>query len=374
MSAPTSAAAPLSVRVELGERSYPIELGYGTLSQLGPALKKRVNTARAFLITVPPVAKRHAPAAQRSLQSAGFAVARLVVPDGEASKSLAQAAKLYDALLAAGVDRGSVIVALGGGVVGDLAGFVAATLLRGLPFVQVPTSLLAMVDSSVGGKTAVNVRRGKNLVGAFHQPRLVWIDAALLRSLPRRQLLAGLAELVKHAAIRDARLFGVLERDLERVIDLDPELLLPVLARSCAIKAEVVSHDEREAGERMLLNFGHTLGHAIEVLARFRGVLHGEAVAMGMSFAALRSEELGLAQPGSAVRLVGLLARAGLPTDLPPYPRRAYLDALAVDKKRRDERIRFIALRAIGRAEAVALLPEEILPPPERAARGARVR
>ncbi len=374
MTAPGSTPAPHTLRVELGERSYPIELGWGTLGQVGAAVKKRVGASRAFLITVPPVAKRHAPAVQRSLQAAGIAVERLVVPDGEGSKSLAQAAKLYDALLAAGVDRGSVIVALGGGVVGDLAGFVAATLLRGLAFVQVPTSLLAMVDSSVGGKTGVNVKRGKNLVGAFHQPRLVWIDAALLRSLPRRELLAGLTELVKHAVIRDARLFGVLERDLERVIELDPELLLPVLARSCAIKAEVVSHDERESGERMLLNFGHTLGHAIEALSRFRGVLHGEAVAMGMSFAARRSEELGLAQPGSAVRLVGLLARAGLPTDLPPFPRRAYLEALAVDKKRRDERIRFIALKAIGRAEAVALMPEEILPLPERAARRARVR
>jgi 3-dehydroquinate synthase len=229
-----------------------------------------------------------------------------------------------------------------------------------------------MVDSSVGGKTGVNVKRGKNLVGAFHQPQGVWIDAATLKSLPRRELLAGLAEAIKHAAIRDAKLFALLERELERVIELDPELLLPVLARSCAIKAEVVSRDEREAGERMLLNFGHTLGHAIETLSKYKGVLHGEAVAMGMSFAARRSEELGLAQPGSAVRLVALLARAGLPTDLPSFPRRAYLAAISADKKRQDDRIRFVALRTIGRAEAVSMLPSELLPPIEARREGKR--
>lgn len=368
MSAPSPST--LTVRVELGERGYPIHIGHGTLAGLGPALKQHTRASRAFVLTVPPVAKRWAPPAQRSLAAAGLRVERLVVPDGERSKSLRQAERLYDALLAAGADRSCVIVALGGGVVGDLAGFVAATLLRGVDFVQVPTTLLAMVDSSVGGKTGVNVKRGKNLVGAFHQPKLVWIDAATLKTLPRRELLAGLAEGIKHAAIRDARLFALLERELERLLALDPEVMLPFLAQNCAIKAGVVSRDEREAGERMLLNFGHTLGHAIEALSRYRGVLHGEAVAMGMAFAARRSEELGLAAPGSAVRLVAMLARAGLPTELPAFSRRAYLDALSADKKKRDERIRFVALRAIGRAETVPLLPEEILPPGER--RGAK--
>jgi 3-dehydroquinate synthase len=359
--------APQTLRVELGARSYPIVIGHGTLGQLGAAVKARTAASKAFLITVPPVARRWAAPAQRSLRAAGLAVERFVIPDGERSKSLQQAEKLYDALLAAGADRGSVLIALGGGVVGDLAGFVAATLLRGVAFVQVPTTLLAMIDSSVGGKTGVNVKRGKNLVGAFHQPSLVWIDAATLKSLPRRELLAGLAEGVKHAAIRDARLFALLERELERLIELDPEILLPFLARNCAIKAEVVSRDEREAGERMLLNFGHTLGHAVEALSRYKGVLHGEAVAIGMSFAARRSEELGLATPGSAVRLVALLARAGLPTELPHFSRRAYLAAISSDKKRRDARIRFVALRAIGRAETVPLLASEILPEEERA-------
>jgi 3-dehydroquinate synthase len=364
--------APQTVEVALGERSYPIVIGHGTLGGIGAAIARRTGAKRALLITVPPVAKRLAPIVERSLKAAGIASARFVVPDGERSKDFAQVAKLYDGLLGAGADRDSVVVALGGGVVGDLAGFVAATLLRGVRFVQVPTTLLAMVDSSVGGKTGVNTKRGKNLVGAFHQPQLVWIDAATLKSLPRRQLLAGLAEAIKHAAIRDAKLFALLERELERAIDLDPEILLPLLARNCSIKAEIVSRDEREAGERMLLNFGHTLGHAIEALSKYRGVLHGEAVAMGMAFAARRSEELGLAQPGSAVRLVALLARAGLPTDLPPFPQRAYLAALAADKKKREERIRFVALRAIGRAETVPLLPSEILPPAERGRGGKR--
>jgi 3-dehydroquinate synthase len=358
-----SSAAPARSRVEvaLGERSYAIELGLGILPELGAAVKQVVGPTRAMLITTPPVGRRWAGRALASLRSAGLRARRFDIPDGERSKSLAQAGRLYDALLAAGADRGSVIVALGGGVVGDLAGFVAATLLRGLPIVQVPTSLLAMVDSSVGGKTGVNVARGKNLVGAFHQPRLVWIDAATLATLPLRQRRAGLAEVVKHAAICDAQLFETLEREGERLLGGELGRLLPILERSCRIKAGVVSQDEREAGLRMLLNFGHTLGHAVESLARYRGVLHGEAVAMGMAFAARRSETLGMAKAGTAARLVALLTRLGLPSELPRHPRRAYLAALSVDKKKRDARIRFVALRGIGQAETVPLLPSEIL-------------
>jgi 3-dehydroquinate synthase len=357
------------VEVPLGERSYPIEIGSGTLDQLGPALREQLGASQAFVVTVPPVAKRHAPSVERSLKRAGIAVKRLIVPDGERSKNLRQAERLYDALLAADAERSSVLIALGGGVVGDLTGFVAATLLRGVRFVQVPTTLLAMIDSSVGGKTGVNVRRGKNLVGAFHQPSLVWIDAATLRTLPRRELLAGLAEGIKHAAILDGELFASLEEALERLIALDPDVLLPFLARNCAIKAGVVSRDERESDERMLLNFGHTLGHAVEALSRYQGVLHGEAVAMGMAFAARRSEELGLAKPGTAMRLIALLARAGLPTELPAFPRRAYLATMSSDKKKQGGQIRFVALREIGRAETVPLCPSEILPPTQRGAR-----
>jgi len=350
------------VTVDLGDRSYAIEIGVGSLDGLGAAVKTRLSASRAVIISVPPVARRYGARTARSLRAAGLQVKRLEVPDGERSKNLTQVRRLYDALLEAGADRGTVVVALGGGVVGDLAGFVAATLFRGIAVVQVPTSLLAMVDSSVGGKTGVNVPRGKNLVGAFHQPSLVWIDADVLRTLPARQLRTGMAEVVKHAAIWDAELFTRLEADLERLMALDPEVLVPVLERNCQIKAEVVSRDEREAGLRMLLNFGHTLGHAVEALKRYRGILHGEAVAIGMAFAAGRSEELGLSPQGTRARLVDLLERIGLATRLPDFPRRAYLKAISVDKKKRDARIHFVALRGIGRAEAVPLLPEEILP------------
>jgi 3-dehydroquinate synthase len=246
--------------------------------------------------------------------------------------------------------------------VGDLAGFAAASFLRGVPFVQIPTTLLAMVDASIGGKVAVNLPQGKNLVGAFYQPRLVWIDVATLESLPTRQRAAGLAEVVKAGAIWDRKLFERLERDAERLLDLDAKALIPVIERACAIKAEIVSRDEREGGLRQILNFGHTLAHAIEKLGRYRGLLHGEAVAIGMLVAAGRSEELGLSPQGTAERIGSLTARLGLPSELPEHPRSAYLDALKVDKKMANRRISFVALRGIGRAETVPLTPGEVLP------------
>jgi len=360
------------VPVALGERSYEVRIGWGSLAGLGAAVAEAVDATRALVVTVPPVGRRYAAAALRSLRAAGLPATRFDVPDGDRSKSLAQVARLYEAFLDAGADRSSVVIALGGGMVGDLAGFAAATLLRGLPLVQVPTTLLAMIDSSLGGKTGVNLRRGKNLVGAFHQPRLVWADAALLRTLPPRVLAAGMAEVVKHGAIRDAVLFERLERDLERVLALrDEALVLDVLERAVAVKADVVAQDERETGLRAHLNFGHTLGHAVEALRGYRGILHGEAVAMGMVFAARRSEALGIAPEGLAERLRALLARAGLPTELPDLPRAAYLAALRVDKKRRGTRIRFVVLKGVGAADTVALRPEEILPA-GRAARGGR--
>lgn len=368
---PAGAGLERTVHVDLGERSYPIVIGFDTLAKLGAEVVRRTGATRAMVVSVPVVGRRYGPAVMRSLKQAGLRARRFDVPEGDRTKNLRQVGKLYEAFLEAGADRSTVVVALGGGMVGDLAGFVAATLLRGLPFVQVPTTVLAMVDASVGGKTAVNLERGKNLVGSFHQPRLVWIDAALLRSLPPRERAAGTAEVVKHAAIRDAALFERLERELDRFLALEPEVLVPVLERNCEIKAEVVSRDEREEGLRMHLNFGHTLGHAIEALRRYRGVLHGEAVSMGMVYAAHRSEELEYAPAGTAARLARLLARAGLPTELPRFPRRAYLGAIGVDKKRREGEVRFVVLRRIGRAELVSLTPAQILPP-RRAARAAK--
>ena len=246
---------------------------------------------------------------------------------------------------------------------GDLAGFAAASYLRGIAFVQVPTTLLSMADASVGGKVGVNLPEGKNLVGAFHQPKLVWIDTATLQSLPQRQRASGMAEVIKHAAIWDKKLFSDLESVAEDLMALDPGILESVIERNCAIKAEVVSRDEREGGLRMLLNFGHTMAHAVEKLGRYGKILHGEAVSMGMVFAAQRSEDLGLTPAGTRQRLEALVSRVGLPTLIPGFPRRAYLSALRVDKKRIDARIRFVALRGIGRAEIVPLTPAEIFPP-----------
>ena len=362
----TGALRPRVVEVHLGERSYPIHLGAGTLAAAGDAIARHSKATHAALVSVPGVARRYGATLERSLRQAGLRTTRIEVPDGDAAKTLRQASRLYERLLACGADRHSVVVALGGGAVGDLAGFAAATYLRGVPFVQVPTTVLAMVDASIGGKVAVNLPQGKNLVGAFHQPRLVWIDVATLASLPLRQRAAGLAEVVKAGAIRDAGFFGALERDAERLLALDEAALLPALERACAIKAEVVSRDEREAGLRMLLNFGHTLAHAVEALTGYRRVLHGEAVSMGMAYAARRSEQLGCAPSGTAVRLASLLERLGLPVELPDRPRSAYLAALKVDKKRRDARIHYIVLRGIGRAEAVPLTPAEILPAQSR--------
>lgn len=356
------AAPRCRIRVELGERSYPIHIGSETLDRAGPAIARATGASQVAIVTVPGVGRRYAARLARSLRGAGLRVSRVEVPDGDASKNLRQLSRLYDAFLDIGLDRSSAVVALGGGAVGDLAGYAAASYLRGIPFVQVPTTILAMVDASIGGKTAVNLKQGKNLVGAFHQPSLVWIDTATLRSLPRRERAAGMAEVIKAGAIWDARLFARVERDLSKALDLDATALIPILRRACAIKAEVVSLDERESGLRMLLNFGHTLAHAVEKKLGYRKVLHGEAVAMGMVFAARRSEQLGFAPEGTRERLQNLLVASGLPIDLPSFPRRAYLSGLHVDKKKKGRRIQFVVLRGIGKAETVLLTPAQIYP------------
>lgn len=351
-----------SVAVDLGERSYEVELGDDWLETIGRRIADRLGAERVAIVTVPSVARRYGPMLTRGLAARGVRSKRVVVPDGDSSKSLAELGRLYDAFLDQGLDRGSAVVTLGGGVAGDLGGFAAATFLRGIPFVQVPTTVLAMVDSSIGGKTGVNLTQGKNLVGAFHQPRGVYIDISTLRSLPRRERAAGAAELIKAAAIWDADFFDWLEPRVERFLDLDPRVVLAALERACAIKGEVVERDEREGGLRRLLNFGHTLGHAIEKHARYRGILHGEAVAIGMAFAAERSEALGFSPAGTAKRLIEVLKRAGLPTRAPNRPRSAYLSAIAVDKKKEGGKIHFVVLEGIGKARTAALAPRDILP------------
>lgn len=352
-----------TIQVDLGERSYPIRIADDGLRGLGEAVARRTHATKAAVVTVPAVGRRYGAPVMRSLRSAGLEAHRIDVPDGDATKNLAQVRKLYDAFLRWGLDRRSVLVALGGGVVGDLTGFAAATYLRGIPFVQVPTTLLSMVDASIGGKTAVNLPQGKNLVGAFHQPSLVWIDTGTLVSLPRRQRAAGMAEIVKAGAIWDARYFAQLERDHERVMDLEPAPLVRVIERACRIKVEVVKQDEREeSGVRALLNFGHTLAHAIEAQMGYRRILHGEAVSIGMVHAARLSEALGLAPAGTSERLEDLLARLQLPTEIPRYDRKAHIEAIRVDKKKVGRKIQYVVLRRIGQADTVELTPAEILP------------
>ncbi|MEZ4291730.1 MAG: 3-dehydroquinate synthase [Myxococcota bacterium] len=331
---------------------------------------------RIALVTVPTVARRYAPRLSKGLTASGARVGRIVVPDGDATKNPRELARLWDRFLDLGLDRHSAVVTLGGGVVGDLGGFAAATFLRGIPFVQVPTTVLAMVDASIGGKTGINLARGKNLVGAFHQPRGVFIDIDTLRSLPRRERAAGAAELIKAAAIWDAELFAWLESEIEAFLDLEPSVVLHALERGCAIKAEVVARDEREGGLRRLLNFGHTLAHAIETHARYRGILHGEAVSIGMVFAAERSEALGLSPAGTRDRLAALLERAGLPTRAPDRPRRAYLSAIAVDKKKQGGNIHFVVLGHPQRRHGLARLERScrrVGSPDRRLASGASV-
>ena len=350
------------VAVDLGERSYDVELGHDWLETIGRRIAARLGTDQIVLVTVPPVARRYAPMLTRGLKAKGARVSRIVVPDGDATKNLAQLGKLYDRFLELGLDRQSAVVTLGGGVVGDLGGFAAATFLRGIPFVQVPTTVLAMVDASIGGKTGVNLPQGKNLVGAFHQPRGVYLDTKVLESLPRRQRAAGAAELIKAAAIWDVALFEELESRIEDFLDLDPTVVLPALERACAIKAEVVERDEREGGLRRLLNFGHTLAHAIESHSGYRGILHGEAVAIGMVFAAERSEAMGFAPKGTRDRLTALLKRAELPIRVPDRPRRAYLSAISVDKKKEGGKIHFVVSKGIGSAGTTLIEPGELIP------------
>jgi 3-dehydroquinate synthase len=365
------AATVRSVRVDLGERSYTIRIGSGILALAGPAIARATRARHAVIVTVPGVGRRYGATLTKSLRDAGLQVDRITVPDGDATKNLDQMKELYAALLRFGADRQTVLVALGGGMVGDLTGFAAASFLRGIQFVQVPTTLLAMVDSSIGGKVGVNLPQGKNLVGAFHQPRLVWVDTDTLRTLPKRQRACGFAEAFKKAAIWDARYFARIERDAECLLDLEGPLGA-VIAGACRIKAEVVRRDEREGNLRMLLNFGHTLGHAVETLTGYGKVLHGEAVAIGMVAAGERSEALGFAPEGTAERLRVLAGRFGLPTELPTYPRSAYISALRVDKKMKDAHIQYVVLRGIGSATTVRLSPAEIAPAPRRKQKGAK--
>lgn len=358
----TAHFSPVQVVVGLGDRSYPIVIGENILGQTGAWTQKLCPPGKCAVVTNPVVGALYAEAVIESLRAAGFEPVRVDVPDGEEHKNLASLGLIYDALVDAALERSSPLFALGGGVVGDLAGFAAATYLRGIPYLQLPTTLLAQVDSSVGGKTGIDHPRGKNLIGAFYQPRGVLVDVGTLQTLPRRQLLAGFAEVVKYGAISDAEFFALLERELNRVLQLDRGVLVRVIRRCCELKAAVVERDERESGERAVLNFGHTIGHALESVTSYRRFLHGEAVAIGMVAEAQVSAALGLCKPEVVSRLRSLLQQAGLPVSLPNDIDRAELAAaIELDKKVQRGRVKFVGLEDLGKTRFVFLSQTEIV-------------
>jgi 3-dehydroquinate synthase len=351
------------IKVPLGVRSYTISIGNKLIGRLGHECKRLFLGQRCAIITDKNVAPHYADPALQSLQASGFEPILITVPAGETAKSLKTAASCYDQLTEHRLERKSFIVALGGGVVGDLAGFVAASFLRGIDFVQVPTTLLGQVDSSVGGKVAVNIKAGKNLVGAFWQPRFVLCDLDTLESLPVREYRAGLAEIIKYGIIHDGELFKRLEQVMPKILQREPDTLSSVVARCCQIKAGVVGQDETESGLRAILNFGHTMGHAIEAISGYGKFLHGEAISIGQVFAARLSAEL-LGFPQKDVqRIAGLFEKAGLPAHikLNPAQREKLFEAMRHDKKVSEGVIKFVLVNKIGQVSFGQPVPLDLV-------------
>lgn len=337
------------LNVALDDRSYPIHIGPGLLAD-AELITQKLAQRRVAVITNTTLAPLYLDSVAATLGSRGVDVVSIVLPDGEAHKNWETLNRIFDALLTHRCERGTTVIALGGGVIGDLAGFAAAVYLRGVPYIQIPTTLLAQVDSAVGGKTAINHPLGKNMIGAFYQPRAVIADTDTLRTLPDRELAAGIAEVIKYGLIRDPGLFEWLEQNIDRLTARDPEALAFVVERSCRNKAEIVERDEHEEGMRALLNFGHTFGHAIESGLGYGEWLHGEAVAAGMVLASRLSCRMGLIAGTDLRRVTALILRAGLPVEAPTLGVARYLELMGHDKKVQGGRPRFILLKAIGEA------------------------
>ena len=338
-----------TLSVNLGSRSYPIHIGAGLCTQ-ADLIPEKLLKGKAVVITNQTIAPLYLDAVLGALRARGAECIPIVLPDGEAYKNWETLNRIFDELLSHRCERKTPLIALGGGVIGDLTGFAAATYQRGVPFIQIPTTLLAQVDSAVGGKTAINHPLGKNMIGAFYQPQLVIADMDTLRTLPERELAAGLAEVIKYGFIRDPDFLDWLEKNIDRLNGLEPEALAYAVERSCQNKAAVVANDERETGERALLNFGHTFGHAIEAGMGYGAWLHGEAVAAGMVMAARFSEKLGLIGKPDVQRVVDILTRAHLPVAAPDLGADRYLDLMGHDKKVEGGHIKFILLRNLGQA------------------------
>lgn len=338
-----------TLQVELQERSYPIWIGSGTLNDRS-LWEKALAPGRVVVVTNTTVGPLYAKALQAQLHALGREAVVITLPDGEEYKTWEHLNTIFDGLMGHRIERGETLVALGGGVIGDMAGFAAACYQRGMRFVQVPTTLLSQVDSSVGGKTAINHPLGKNMIGAFYQPAAVVIDIDLLGTLPDRELSAGLAEVIKYGCILDLEFFQWLEANMDALLGRDAMALAHAIYRSCELKAQVVAGDERESGQRAILNFGHTFGHAIEAGLGFGTWLHGEAVGCGMVLASDLSQRLGGIDAAMRDRIVALIARAKLPVDPPDWPAQQYLQWMSHDKKSKAGRVRYVVLRSMGEA------------------------
>ena len=338
-----------TLNVELANRSYPIHIGRDLISDANlilPHLKRK----HVAIVTNTTVAPLYLDKLSQTLQAAGVTVIPIILPDGEAYKNAETLNTIYDVLLQNRCERSTTLIALGGGVIGDLTGYAAATYLRGVPFIQVPTTLLSQVDSSVGGKTGINHPLGKNMIGAFYQPQVVLADIDTLKTLPAREFSAGMAEVIKYGLIRDARFFDWLEAHIEQLMALEESAISEAIYRSCQNKAEVVARDEHENGERALLNLGHTFGHAIENAMGYGVWLHGEAVAAGIMLAADLSQRLGWLTAAEVARIHALLSKASLPLDAPKLGVEKYLDLMQMDKKVADGKIRLVLQQGIGKS------------------------
>lgn len=351
------------VHVNLGPRAYAIALSTGNGAGFGPFAREALPRSKQALIVTDSNTQPHGRALEDVLREMGIRTGSVAVPAGESSKSMAALGRLYDALYDLAADRATAVVAVGGGVVGDLAGFAAATYNRGLPLLMVPTSLLAMVDSSVGGKTGINHPRGKNLIGAFHQPAGVWIDAGYLDALPEREYRSGLAEVVKYGVILDAAFFAYVEDHAASVLSREPDVLVHVVARCCRLKADVVEKDEREeTGLRAVLNYGHTFAHAFETVGGYGAWLHGEAVAAGMVYAATLAKKLGILKDDLAPRQQALLERFGLPIAMPArWPTDDLIAVMKRDKKAAGGKMRFILPNRLGEVNLVEEVSESLV-------------
>ena len=357
---PVGTFDPIHLEVDLGERSYPITIGLGLLSQV-ELLTRHIAGKRVAIVTNDVVAPLYLEQVSSLLSQAGKQVTTIVLPDGEEEKTWASLMKVFDVLLAEKCDRKTTLIALGGGVIGDLTGFAAASYMRGVPFIQIPTTLLSQVDSSVGGKTGINHPLGKNMIGAFYQPQAVIADTATLHTLPDRELSAGLAEVIKHGAIIDAPFFDWIEANINKLVAGDDVALAYAIQRSCEIKADVVRQDEREGGLRAILNFGHTFGHAIESGLGYGVWLHGEAVGCGMVMAADLSYRLGYIDLASKERLCALVKAAGLPVVAPDLGTQRWLELMEVDKKNEGGAIKFILLKPLGTTLITSVQQEVLL-------------